>query len=214
MLSEDEMIQRVLQRTAQKAMVAEAAGQVKDRPDAARPAERSRNTARNAPDHPASSKAGARILAAAKPKASREVTVMPGLCAKARITTSFGALPVEALRMRDEVRTSRGTFLRVAKVDKMHLDADFLYRYQDARPVLIRAGALGRGMPLADVTVSPQQLVSTSKMPQAGSCKLAKDLLGLPGVMQVTAELVTYFNFHCDQEVMVQVEGLWFMTRP
>ena len=74
MLSEDEMIQRVLQRTAQKAMVAEAAGQVKDRPDAARPAERSRNTARNAPDHPASSKAGARILAAAKPKAENKAT--------------------------------------------------------------------------------------------------------------------------------------------
>lgn len=197
MMSEDLLIARVLQKT--------------NVPQASHP-QRSAT-----PDKAkASSPAAPHAKAASAPREkSRELAhIMPGFGAKARIQTSFGALPVEALRKRDEVRTAQGRFMRVAHVDKMHLDADFLFRHAATRPILIKASALGRGMPGADVIVSPSQMISTSKMPQLSACKKASALTHLPGVTQTPCELVSYFNFHCGSQELIQIEGLWMLTAP
>lgn len=200
---EDELIARVLQR-AQAAPAARA-------PD---PAGEPRDPSGTPWPRPARPAAEPRVRDGNGARSEAALTAMPGLGAKMRVPTSFGALPVEALRRRDELRTARGTFVAVAHVDRMTFDSDFLHRHEAMRPVVIRAGSLGRGMPGCDIQVSPAQKISTSKMPQPGSFKRAGELLTHPGVMHAPVELMTYYRFHIGEPAAFHVEGLWVLMEP
>lgn len=136
---------------------------------------------------------------------------LPGLCWNASVMTSFGALPVQVLRQHDPLRTGSGQIMRIEWTDKIQLDEAFLAAYPDAQPILIRAGALGLGLPKQDILVSPNQSVA---VPGMGVTQLrkARDLLGRPGVMRQPQSMVTYYLFHCGQAAQVQVEGLSLLT--
>lgn len=75
------------------------------------------------------------------------IWTLPGFCGEARVTTSFGDLPIKALRRNDPLRLAQGSLATVEWVDHIHLEEDFLRFYPDAQPVLIEAGALGPGRP-------------------------------------------------------------------
>ena len=51
-----------------------------------------------------------------------------------RVTTSFGDLPVQALRRRDPLRLQAGTLATVEWVDCINLDEEFLAGNPDAPP--------------------------------------------------------------------------------
>lgn len=173
-------------------------------------------------NHPASSPA-ARLSAAAaalrpirpapSERAERDWT-LPGLCWNASVMTSFGALPVQVLRKHDPLRLADGQVARIAWIDKIQLDEGFLAAYPDAQPVLIRAGALGGGLPAQDILVSPGQKILMRGADFNSAVRAARDLLGRPGVMRSPQSMVTYYMFHCGQSARVSVEGIGLLTEP
>ncbi len=146
-------------------------------------------------------------------KAERSWT-LPGLCWNARVTTSFGALPVQVLRNFDPLRLVDGTVLRVTWVDKIQLDEGFLSAFPDAQPVLIRAGALGQGQPAQDILVSPHQKIAVQGASFTAELRLARDLLGRPGILRHPQTMLTYYLFHCGQPAKVAVDGLSLHMAP
>jgi hypothetical protein len=138
---------------------------------------------------------------------------LPGFVQGARVSTVFGALPVEALRPRDEVRTYSGASATVKVVDRVHLDQGFLRRNAGALPIRIPAGALGAGRPYADLLVSPGQEVclnahfaSIFQRANSLSSRFRMDLTYSTGM--------TYFRFHFGVPTIVQVSGVWVRVLP
>lgn len=136
------------------------------------------------------------------------IWTLPGLVGTARIETSFGALPVQALRKHDPLRTVQGTFVRVARVETAHLDEDFLTANPDAQPIRIPASAFGPNCPKADLLVSPGQKINVSPGQFRQEFRLARDLLGRPGVMRSPQVMVSYYSFQCTAPAAVLAEGL------
>jgi hypothetical protein len=128
--------------------------------------------------------------------------------------TSFGALPAQVLRTHDPLRLTDGQIARIAWVDRIQLDEEFLHAYPDAQPVLIRAGALGQGRPAQDLLVSPHQKIAVAGANFTTELRLARDLLDRPGVLRQAQTMVTYHLFHCGQPARILVEGLSLYTAP
>lgn len=139
---------------------------------------------------------------------------MPGLCDGMRVTTSFGDLPVQALRRRDPLRTHAGTIATVAWVDCLRLDEEFLDANPDALPVRIAAGAFGGGRPERDLLVSPHQQVNASPTLYAQDFRHARDLTGRPGIGRQAVPMVNYYLFHCGAPAAVLAEGLCLRVSP
>ncbi len=142
------------------------------------------------------------------------VWTLPGFGPMTRITTSFGDVHAQALRERDLVRTKSGEFKPIVWIDRVTLDDEFLRRHPDAMPILIRAGALGRGLPKHDVTLSPRQQVSPVSNNLPSSAKTAADLLNRPGVFRKPDHTVIYTLFHCGTPQIVMTERLWVSVSP
>ena len=139
---------------------------------------------------------------------------LPGFGPMTRISTSFGEVHAQALRERDMIRTQEGVLKPIAWVDRMRLDSTFLGEVPDAHAVMIRAGALGGGLPKADVVVSPEQLVGLGRHVHDLKFVKAKELLGRPGVLRKPEDMMTYTLFHCAESVCVRMEGLWARVDP
>lgn len=139
---------------------------------------------------------------------------LPGFTRKTRIRTSFGDLPIEALRLRDEVRTDTGRMLRVKWIDKVELDEGFLRRNPVAQPILIRENALDHGKPLRDMLISPWQELSyglsnfQSRFAEAGEIK------GRPNLFRKPSLAITYFLFHCGEPAVLFAEGVPVRVAP
>jgi Hint domain len=131
-----------------------------------------------------------------------------GFTGRVRVRTAFGDLPIDALRIGDEIRTASGQVERVQWIDKLHLDEDFLSRHASARPIRIPANTFGIGRPLRDLMVSPGQQVCGDANP-ASTFRPAADLCGKSQVDQLLPADLTYYRFHCGGPASVQVEGVW-----
>jgi len=131
-----------------------------------------------------------------------------------RIATSFGDVHAQALRERDMIRTHHGNLKAIKWVDRVMLDRAFLAKVSDATAILIRANALGKGLPKADVVVSPQQEVGIGSHGANIKYQRAYTLLGRPGVIHKPEEIMTYTMFHCGEPVCVKMEGLWARVSP
>lgn len=139
---------------------------------------------------------------------------LPGFGGAARVSTSFGELPLHALRRRDPLRTSRGSLATVHWCDRLRLDAGFLAANPDAQPIVILANALGNGLPKADLVLSPHQRLSISPPGFQPDFRLARDLTGRPGILRRPEETVTYHLFHCNEPAVVLVEGVAVAVAP
>lgn len=138
---------------------------------------------------------------------------LPGFEGKARVCTSFGDLPIEALRRRDLVKTISGAYREVQWVDAIHLDVDFLQRHHQALPVMLRAKSLGGGFPVRNMLVSPAQ--DLWEQSASGYCRRrASDLLDRPGIMRQHRSEITYYRFHCGSPEKVCIEGSYFDISP
>lgn len=139
---------------------------------------------------------------------------LPGFCATARIGTSFGDLPVEALRRRDPLRTPEGTLVTVEWCDRLRLDGGFLAANPDAQPIVILANALGNGLPKNDLVLSPHQRISVTPPGFQPDFRLARDLTGRPGILRRPQESATYHIFHCGAPAVVLAEGVAVAVAP
>lgn len=140
---------------------------------------------------------------------------LPGFESKARVATNFGDLPIEALRVRDRVRTLSGAFREVKWIDRIRIDADFTSRHTEADPILIRAKSLGQGYPSKDMLVSPAQTVWVPSQSKGWVGVTAMQLAhSRPNIHSIHRTELTYYRFHCGEPETVCVEGGWFCTAP
>lgn len=136
-----------------------------------------------------------------------------GFCGKERVGTTFGDLPIEALRTRDEVRTYNGQTARVQAVDQLKLDWSFIRNNPRALPIRIPANAFGSGKPARDLLVSPGQAICPDLHVAATFVKAQK--LADRFRMDFTQNSgLTYFRFHCGVPKVVKVEGIWVRVEP
>ena len=140
---------------------------------------------------------------------AEEVSRLHGFGPMTRVSTSFGELPAQTLRLRDQLRTREGVFRPIQWIDRIVLDADFLRRHPTAQPVVIRAGSLGHRLPTADVILAPDQRLSVQQRINGGELKCASDAIGRHNVVRRTEQMVTYTLFHCGGPTSVLSEGMW-----
>ena len=84
----------------------------------------------------------------------------------------------------------------------------------DARPVEIKAGALGRNLPLCDLIVSPQHRIlvgAVGQLPGVYSREAfapAKSLMAVPGIRHMKGlTRITWIHFACDRHEIVTANG-------
>lgn len=125
-------------------------------------------------------------------------------------TESGNNVPVEDLKLGDLVMTADHGLKQIRWINARHLNASALAANPDLRPIRIRAGALGQGLPKSDLVVSPQhRMLVRSRIAQRMYCAFevlapAKKLLAIDGIDIATdLEHVTYWHFLLDQHEVV-----------
>lgn len=155
----------------------------------------------------------ARSSANPAPEAKAADWYLAGFCGKERVGTTFGDLPVEALRARDELRTYNGQTARVQVVDQLKLDWSFIRNNPRALPIRIPANAFGSEKPARDLLVSPGQVICPDLHVAATFVKAQK--LADRFRMDFTQNTgLTYYRFHCGAPNIVKVEGIWVRVEP
>jgi Ca2+-binding RTX toxin-like protein len=132
-----------------------------------------------------------------------------------QIMTPMGEKRVETLTKGDIVNTADGP-QPIRWIGHRHLDRARLATTPKLCPVLIPAGALGAGMPVRNLVVSPQHRMLIAnrvaeRMFDARAVLVpAKDLVGSSGIRYLTeAQDVTYFHLLFDRHHVVQADGAW-----
>ncbi len=132
------------------------------------------------------------------------------------IDTQSGLRAVETLRAGDFVRTRDNGMRRVYWVGGRELSEIDLDLNPAFRPIRIRAGALGAGLPTSDLTVSPQHRVmvqSSVSQRLFGTEQVvvaAKHLIQLPGISVVRDPgAIAYWHLLFDGHELVRSNGAW-----
>lgn len=142
------------------------------------------------------------------PGTEKATWTLPGFSGKTRIRTAFGELPIEALRVKDPIRTTQGRMLQVQRIDRIGLDRTFLLRHSEAQPIQILAHALGRDLPQRDMLVSPgQELLATIGNRPSRQMK-AGEITGIPAVAPAFQGVLAYYTFELSEPAFVYAEGI------
>ncbi len=131
------------------------------------------------------------------------------------IATALGEVAVESLQPGDRVITRDNGMQQIAWVGQRTLGpADLLINPQ-FRPVMIRAGALGNGLPVSDTLVSPNHRVLLSDdrnllyFDEREVLVAANHLIGKPGIEWAGPARVTYLHFMFEEHQIVLSNGAW-----
>ncbi|QFU08951.1 hypothetical protein PARPLA_01914 [Rhodobacteraceae bacterium THAF1] len=130
------------------------------------------------------------------------------------IFTSTGSKPAGEICVGDRVHTLDHGFQPVQWVGRITLESEELTRKPQHRPIRIKEGALGHGLPMRDMLLSPQHRVMVSSViaeRMFGATEVlvaAKHLLSLPGVEVATdVTQITYVHFLCRGHEILMAEG-------
>ncbi|MEO0939725.1 MAG: Hint domain-containing protein [Pseudomonadota bacterium] len=132
-----------------------------------------------------------------------------------QIATVSGEKAVERLREGDRIFTRDNGIQTLRWVGTRALRAGELAAVPSFQPVLIRQGALGRGLPERDMLVSPNhRMLLTSDLAEVmfeerEVLVAAKHLTGLDGIDQVEATGVTYVHLMFDSHEVILADGAW-----
>jgi len=141
--------------------------------------------------------------------------IIPCFTPGTRIATPKGEVLVESLEVGDRVITRDNGIQEIRWVGQKTLASADLARGEHLRPIQIRQGALGNGLPERDMMVSPNHrvLVANDKtalyFEESEVLVAAKHLTGLDGVDVVDIAGVTYIHFMFDQHEVVLSDGAW-----
>ncbi|MEQ8901791.1 MAG: Hint domain-containing protein [Roseovarius sp.] len=131
------------------------------------------------------------------------------------IATPRGEKLVEELQLGDRVITRDNGLQEIRWIGHRALGMQDLQNAPHLKPVQIRAGALGHGLPERDMLVSPQHrlLLNSERaalyFEEREVLAAAKHLTGMEGVDQVDASGTTYIHFMFDQHEVVLSNGAW-----
>ncbi len=131
------------------------------------------------------------------------------------IATPAGAQPIETLRAGDLVATADGRAEPIVWIGRRAVSAATTAETPGMRPVRIAAGALGNGLPLRDLRVSPQhrilirsEIVARMLGGPREALVAAKHLVGMPGIaIGETARGIEYWHIMCRSHEVVRAEG-------
>lgn len=130
------------------------------------------------------------------------------------ILTAQGYIPVEKLKAGDEVFTKDHGHVPISWIGSRKVSSELLAAFPNFRPIRISAGALGEGLPVADLLVSPQhRILIRSKIAQKmfGATEVlvaAKQLLQVDGInVAADVDSVEYVHFMCDEHEVVIANG-------
>ncbi|WP_375263397.1 Hint domain-containing protein [Palleronia sp.] len=131
------------------------------------------------------------------------------------IATPRGEVPVEKLREGDRVITRDNGIQEIRWIGEKRLRHGELERQPELRPVLVRKGALGYGLPERDMLISPnhRMLSATDEtalyFEEREVLVAAKHLCHAEGIEQVGALGVCYIHFMFDRHEVVLSDGTW-----
>ena len=130
------------------------------------------------------------------------------------IKTQMGERAVKDLAIGDLVLTMDTGFRPISWISQRTLSEMELQKKAKLRPIRFQKGALGNGLPYADLVVSPQHRVlfrSPIAERMFGSREIlvpARQMLGMPGVdIAETDDGVKYFHFMFDAHEVVFSNG-------
>jgi hypothetical protein len=139
---------------------------------------------------------------------------VPCFTPNASVATKTGLRLVDDLRAGDQVVTRDHGPCEITWIGKRSFGWRDLGTNPLLRPVRIRAGALGQGLPERDLIVSPnhRMLVAPHTEAAGGESEAlvtARDLVGRPGVEVLQAMSVTYFQVLFARHEIILAEGCW-----
>ena len=131
------------------------------------------------------------------------------------IETVRGQQPVEALHVGDRILTRDNGLQPIRWVGSKHFSGRDLAANPHLKPVLIRQGAFGNGLPERDMRLSPNHRVLVSSEQTALYFKerevlvSAKHLINNRGVFEVQTLGTTYIHFMFERHEVVLSNGSW-----
>lgn len=131
------------------------------------------------------------------------------------VSTPTGLIRVQDLRVGDRVMTRDNGLQDIRWIGRKDLTRAALSADARFRPIRIRKGALGDGMPMTDMMVSPnhRMLITGPQLAvnfgEEEMLVAAKHLVGLPGVEMVDARDVSYLHLLCDRHEVLMVDAVW-----
>lgn len=141
--------------------------------------------------------------------------VIPCFTPGTLIATPKGEVPVESLKAGDRIITRDNGIQEIRWVGRKDLGwADFAAN-PHLRPIRIRAGSLGNGLPERDMLVSPNHRVLVANdrtqlyFDEHEVLVAAKHLVTAQGVQVVEAAQTAYIHFMCDRHEVVLSDGAW-----
>ena len=141
--------------------------------------------------------------------------VIPCFTPGTLIATASGERLVEELNVGDRVITRDNGIQEIRWVGRRDMSGGELARAAHLRPVLIRQGALGNGLPERDMLVSPQHrvLMSSDKtalyFEESEVLVPAKHLTDMDGIDVVDVSHTTYIHVMFDQHEVILSDGTW-----
>jgi serralysin len=131
------------------------------------------------------------------------------------ILTETGLRRVETLRPGDRIITRDDGVQTLAWTGQKDLGIGQLIAAPELAPITIKAGALGQGLPVRDMAVSPnhRMLIASEKsrllFDEPEVLVAAKHLLGRPGITQHVPNAVRYFHLMFERHQVVLSDGTW-----
>jgi hypothetical protein len=144
-----------------------------------------------------------------------EKPICPCFTPGTMIATPRGEVPVETLRVGDQIVTRDNGVQEIRWLGKQTLSREVLARDHTIKPILIMAGSLGDNLPERDMVVSPQHRVLITGEParrhfdEAEVFVAATHLTNATGIKPLETLRVTYLHFMFDQHQVVMSDGAW-----
>lgn len=126
-----------------------------------------------------------------------------------RILTEHGEVAIEDLKIGDMVATVDRGFQPIRWIGASSVTLGAQLANPKLKPILIRKGAMGRGLPRRDLTVSRQhRMLMTSALDGQDVLTPAIKLVHLDGIEQVeTVRPVSYYHICFDRHEVIHAEG-------
>jgi hypothetical protein len=131
------------------------------------------------------------------------------------VATPRGEVPVEYLRPGDKVVTRDNGLQEIRWCGAIELCQFDMHANPHLRPILIRQGSLGNGLPERDILVSPNHRVLVANertslyFDEHEVLVAAKHLVGAKGISQIDSAGTTYLHFMFDRHQVVLSNGSW-----
>ncbi|MFT5944279.1 MAG: Ca2+-binding RTX toxin-like protein [Yoonia sp.] len=141
--------------------------------------------------------------------------VIPCFTPGTAIATAKGERLVEELTIGDRIITRDNGIQEIAWVGHKEMSGKQLVQNPHLKPILIKAGALGNGLPERDMMVSPNHRVLVASdltqlyFEENEVLAAAKHMVGANGIHAVDVMSTTYVHFMFERHEVVLSNGAW-----